>query len=128
MKLPRHKHYKLIDYNLDLPFFELPAKKREFFEARAQFIRRLLPKHIRERLLFNMNYRVRPSGVFVITRAVVFAGFVLSLFIVPPAHNYMIARGHEKRLERHEQYLKENPRYKEALLTAYGKLAPPQKI
>lgn len=43
----------------------------------------------------------------------------------PIYHNYRIRSSYDSRLERHEQYLKENPKYLDALLTGYESLRPP---
>lgn len=43
----------------------------------------------------------------------------------PIYHNYLIRSAYESRLERHEQYLEDNPKYLDALLTGYETLRPP---
>jgi len=43
----------------------------------------------------------------------------------PIYHNYLIRSAYESRLDRHEKYLEENPKYLDALLTGYENLRPP---
>jgi len=44
---------------------------------------------------------------------------------VPMYHNYLIRSAYESRMDRHEKYLEENPKYLDALLTGYEYLRPP---
>lgn len=52
--------------------------------------------------------------------------FYMQLNSAPIYHNYLIRSAYDSRLERHEKYLEENPKYLDALLSGYESLRPPK--
>ena len=85
-----------------------------------------LTKQQQQRVLF----LVKRVGIPVIglsgAAAMVGSFYYMQINSMPLYHNYRIRSAYQSRLERHEQYLKENPKYLDALLTGYETLRPPK--
>jgi hypothetical protein len=102
------------------------SKEYDLKDVSKKLVETFLTKRQQQRALFMLK-RVGIPLIGLSGAAAGLASFYyMQLNSAPVYHNYLIQSAYDSRLERHEKYLEENPKYLDALLVGYESLRPPK--